>query len=205
MANPRIPRAFFHFDGLTSGIEVCSFDAWPTNGYSFCAWIRAESFSDPLKKSSNASVSPKQKYHPRLYSFTSDDGCGTEAYFTTSCQFTHLVVRTKRFLESENCTAAFKFDFKPKLWYFLTITHTWRLVGWDTLSLYINGELKESVDLKYPNPGKPLVCCYIGKNTVVNTPYLKIPRSCSFFGQMAAIYLCMEALPAEKVREVATT
>ena len=59
---------------------------WPFRGFTFCTWIRIESFEDPTGLGGNT-------YNPRLYSFLSDDGFGLESMFVEQRLTLRTIVR----------------------------------------------------------------------------------------------------------------
>jgi hypothetical protein len=45
------PDMFFNFDGRSSALGLPDSFRWPSKGgFSFCTWLRIESFSDPENK-----------------------------------------------------------------------------------------------------------------------------------------------------------
>ena len=59
------PEVFFTFDGMTAGLCLPSLPSFPASpGYSFCTWLRVESFNNPLDV---------PMYMPQIYSFASGD------------------------------------------------------------------------------------------------------------------------------------
>ena len=66
------PEVFFTFDGISAGLALPPLSIFPTTtGFSFCTWLRVESFTDPLN-------SPR--FQPLIFSFSAAD-VSLDVYF----------------------------------------------------------------------------------------------------------------------------
>jgi hypothetical protein len=79
------PDVCFDLSGEHCGIILPTLNWWPTDAYSFCCWIRLESFLDPVilpsPFASGKPTSPRREYLPVLFSFGNEDEFGMDLVF----------------------------------------------------------------------------------------------------------------------------
>lgn len=154
-------------------MQLPNMKGWPNKGYSFCTWLRIESFADPLGK---------PKYEPRLFSFLSTEGIGIEAFFSGTVLFQELlyslhltgnILHTHIIYPNGKLVHGFStFPFEPRRWYFLTLVHAKARLAQvhntsihpldvynqqSELRLFIDGKLQEKLPFKYPQFGDSVV------------------------------------------------
>lgn len=187
------PESFFDLDGKSSGLELPTFDKWPTSkGYTISMWFRVETFRD-------ISLSPN--YNPRIYSFLNSNGDGFEAYFTSKSFKTEnsnpeplLFVSVTT--EGKQAVGYFDFHFHEKVWYNITIIHSYPKsfsLSKNEVKLYINGKFEGKLPMKYPNI-KKIDRGRIGTNSEISQGSNRLYRENPLNGQMSTIYLFDENL-----------
>ena len=180
------PNNFFYFDGCNSGLILPHIERWPsTRGYSFCTWLRIESFTHPRPQSV-----PKKYHMPRLFSFVSEDGCGLELYFQEQ-----KLCMSVTMAPGKSSHEQFDVTFRPKYWFHLAITHVVRTFGVSELSLFIDGKLRNTIGMRYPSVAQPLKRCFIATDGAKSKPQ-------AFFGQMGPIYVFEDALTALEIETI---
>jgi len=126
------------------GINVGTLPSWPSSGFSFGCWLRAEYFQDPGQAPG--------KYEPRLFSFTTEDKCGVEAHFAINAQGkAQLIVRTRPSTSGSVHQQTFDYEFIAKQWYFIVVTHKYSMLLSSTLRLFVGGKKVCETSLKYPS------------------------------------------------------
>lgn len=196
------PASFFDLDGRTGALVLPPLEKFPSNhGYTFSVWFRVESFSDPTDK---------PHYQSRLVSFLDESGMGIELYFTPSrsshldksYHLTHTVCSTSGKTASATFT---QFFFKENRWYLMALTHSNHRkfrIGDSESKLFINGELKQKLSLKYPQLPPVLSRSMFGNNIEVRSPVRKILRRNPFFGQLGPVMVFDDQLNASQVQFV---
>jgi hypothetical protein len=173
------PQVFFDFDGKCSGLSLPPLDKFPPpHGFTFCTWVRVESFFDPAGR---------PKFEPRLLSFLNDEGHGIEAYFSETFGRVQLIYEIvapggKRYLAEMG-------DYEPqeKTWFFFAITHNnSTLFTQSELKVYINGRMRQKANLKYVQFPQ-LTLCRIGSNAEVQGTSRKLYRETPFYGQVGVL------------------
>ncbi|KAJ5068656.1 beach domain-containing protein lvsc [Anaeramoeba ignava] len=71
------PKVFFNFKSKNASLSIPKIPKWPQKGYSFCTWIRFETFQDSFNQKS-------QSYQHLLFYFYNDKSQGIESLFRTS-------------------------------------------------------------------------------------------------------------------------
>ena len=187
---------FFDFDGKESGLQVCDkVDRWPVRGYSFCAWIKVETFDCQL---------PLATYEPRLFSFLTKDGQGIEAFLRDGA----VVLQILRAQSIHEATMTRDDDEALALdtgrWYHLAITHrAARALGQSEVSFFVDGKQTSPPSvLKYPDASG--MACYIGTSavqSVVTGGHRMIPAM-PLCGQMSSVYFFDDALAGSQVQAI---
>ncbi|KAI9905812.1 hypothetical protein PsorP6_013972 [Peronosclerospora sorghi] len=137
------PASFFDLNGEYSGLLMPVLPAFPSNGYTFCAWIKFEFLPED--------VAP-------LYTFCGKTGVGI------MCSFLRSSLIITSFDKKKNDGHVEVPDLvTPGRWHFLCITHTHRQFRGSKLDVYLNSELRQSVRLAYPNTAlmAPVVKAYL--------------------------------------------
>ena len=140
-----------------------SFSSWPlTSGYTFCLWLRIESFSDPTSR---------ENYRPCIYSFLNNEGFGVEVFFLQNT----LIAQTRQGKSSSKSFVRLNFVFKEKIWYFLAITHVYHFFTTSEITLFVDGKQVDSQQLVYPKFDKAPEFCFIGTNSIASNSTLSLP------------------------------
>jgi WD40 repeat protein len=137
------PASFFDLNGEFSGLLMPVLPAFPNNGYTFCAWIKFETLPEE--------VAP-------LFTFCGKTGVGI------MCSFLRSSLMITSFDKRKNDGHVEVPDLvTPGRWHFLCITHMHRQFRGSKLDVYLNGELRQSVRLAYPNTAlmAPVVKAYL--------------------------------------------
>lgn len=180
------PSAFYDMDGVSSGITLSPVNYWPGKTYSFAAWIRIESFSDPSGGPTSSGA-----YRPSLFFFGAESGEGALGVFFHD---------QRLYIECNgNPPVATKLRFDPRRWYFVVLAHSYFLLAKDELRVYVDGALTDELKCPYPKTNKPFTRCVLGNNeNPVTTNQLVRPQP--FFGQIARIFFFSEVLSPENIK-----
>eukprot|EP01133_Synstelium_polycarpum_P008387 gene8387-9862_t len=175
------PSVYFDFDGKESCLSLPAFERWPfAKGFSFCTWLRIESFTDPTGA---------PDYKPRLFSFLSEAGVGIEALFAYSQAQVHVVgpgIPSKPVLPTLT-------PLDERKWYFVCIVYTTSLFSSSDVRLYIDGQIRAKAPLKIPTATGAMTNFRIGNNAIV--PSIRgLERSNPLYGQMGALNIFDESL-----------
>ena len=144
---------------------------FPSGGYTFCCWVRIESFE-------NTQLSKEVPYHPRLFSFETQTGLGIQAYFQN--KFFTIQTKTAR---NKSDIQRMTFPFQTNQWYFLAISHSYHLISKSMVEFFVDGSPKGKGPLVYPNLSDSFLNNCIGNN--LTEFYLHQP----LIGQLGAVYL----------------
>ena len=135
------PAASFIFDGHHSGLVLPVLPRLPPAGYSFCAWIRVDSFAPAAAACAmQADAQPHTHdtdWQPRLLSLRDDSGRGIELVFKSTgagrrlseaAEAAHLQLRILAASTGGNAPAGtqtlqFQYAFKASRWYHVAISH----------------------------------------------------------------------------------
>ena len=197
------PPVFFDFDGKDSGLVLPTLEKIlpQHHGYSFCCWLRAESFSDPLG-------SPN--FQPRIFSFLDKEGFGIELYFAPKLmgnkQLHHVLALYIASPGGKKSSLMLEeYSFEPRRWYYIVVTHNSQSrVLWhqSEVRLYVDGAMVQKVPHKYPQLLQPLNCVRIGTNCKITSSTLQLYRESPFYGQMGDIYFLDDVLTANQVKQL---
>ncbi|NXV12005.1 NBEL2 protein, partial [Cepphus grylle] len=147
------PRALQCFD-LTpgmAGIMVPAIQKWPGGAFAFHAWLcLSEEEPEPL-------VRPKRR---QLYSFFTAGGTGFEAFFTTGGVLVVAVCTKKDYMT----VALPEFAFNDSAWHCVDIVHVAgrRPFGQNIVSIYTDGHLRKTAQLRFPSLHESFTSCCIG-------------------------------------------
>ncbi|KAF2072405.1 hypothetical protein CYY_006280 [Polysphondylium violaceum] len=180
------PQVYFDFDGKDSAIILPTFDKWPfPKGFSFCTWVRIESFFDPTGA---------PEYNPRLLSFLSDTGCGIEVLFAYQ-QIQILTVSNS--IGKPIFTTPFSFE--EKKWYFVCIVYSTNLISSNEIRIYVDGQQRAKAPIKLNIQGHLMNNFRIGNNSKVSGE-----RQNPLYGQMGALNIFDESLSPSQIQAIYT-
>ncbi|XP_064018491.1 LOW QUALITY PROTEIN: neurobeachin-like protein 2 [Pogoniulus pusillus] len=147
------PRALQCFD-LTpgmAGIMVPTIQKWPGGAFAFHAWVcLSEEEPEPP-------VRPKRR---QLYSFFTSGGTGFEAFFTAGGVLVVAVCTKKDYMT----VALPEFAFNDSAWHCVDIVHVAgrRPFGQNVVSIYSDGHLRKTAQLRFPSLHESFTSCCIG-------------------------------------------
>ncbi len=169
---------------LSKGISLPPIRNWPyQNGFTFSTWIRI----DPV---SGVNV---EKEKPYLYWFGTNKGTGYTAYFMGSCLVLSYKVKPNG-KETQHCI---QFEFKPREWYMVTISHIYNRWTKSQINCYVNGCLLSQVQMAfYIDQTEIFDRCFLGC-TPDSTNEINL-----FSGQLSSIYLFNQALDGQLIEAV---
>lgn len=166
----------FRFEFNLKGISLPPIRNWPyQNGFTFSTWFRI----DPV---SGVNI---EKEKPYLYWFGNSKGIGYTAYFMGSC----LVLSYKTKPNGKEMQHCIQFEFKPREWYMITISHVYNRWSKSHIYCYVNGNLLSSVVMSF----------YIDQNEIFDRCFIGCTPDPAnemglFSGQISSIYLFNHAL-----------
>ncbi|EGC32702.1 hypothetical protein DICPUDRAFT_155301 [Dictyostelium purpureum] len=169
----KTPSSVFYLNGINSGLIVDPIGKVPSSGYTISTWINIESFQHDNSESIKV-------YEPRLFSFLNEGGAGLESFFENG----KLIFRVNSKVKTVICDQ----EFPTNKWNHLIITHVptkkWGIVpGASPLTVYLNGKMIFSQNVKYPSTSKNLNVCSIG---TVPSSNLISPTSSNGFTHIAS-------------------
>jgi hypothetical protein len=137
-----------------------------------------------------------EKEKPYLYWFGNTKGVGYTAYFMGSC----LVLNYKTKPSGKEMQHCIQFEFKPREWYMITISHIYNRWSKSQVLCYVNGTLLSSANMNFYIDGTELFDrCFLGcPNDPVNN------EMSLFSGQLSSVYLFSLALDASVVEALFT-
>ncbi|OWK51927.1 Neurobeachin-like protein 2 [Lonchura striata] len=147
------PRALQSFDlspGM-AGIMVPTIQKWPGGAFAFHAWLcLSEEEPEPLAR-------PKRR---QLYSFFTAGGTGFEAFFTAGGVLVVAVCTKKDYMT----VALPEFAFNDSAWHCIDIVHVAgrRPFGQNIVSIYADGHLRKTAQLRFPSLHESFTSCCIG-------------------------------------------
>ncbi|XP_065523059.1 neurobeachin-like protein 2 isoform X4 [Lathamus discolor] len=147
------PRALQCFD-LTpgmAGIMVPTIQKWPGSAFAFHAWLcLSEEEPEPPAR-------PKRR---QLYSFFTAGGTGFEAFFTAGGVLVVAVCTKKDYMT----VALPEFAFNDSAWHCVDIVHVAgrRPFGQTIVSIYADGHLRKTAQLRFPSLHESFTSCCIG-------------------------------------------
>ncbi|XP_054827025.1 neurobeachin-like protein 1 [Eublepharis macularius] len=146
---------YFDLTHSMAGIAVPPIQRWPGSAFAFSAWLCLD--QDQVSPGANSSKGGKRK---QLYSFFTASGMGFEAFLTCSGTLVVAVCTKKEYatvMLSDHC-------FCDSLWHNISIVHVpgKRPFGQSLVYIYVNGQRKISVPLRFPAMNEPFTSCGIG-------------------------------------------
>ncbi|NXC04590.1 NBEL2 protein, partial [Orthonyx spaldingii] len=147
------PRALQSFDlspGM-AGIMVPTIQKWPGGAFAFHAWLcLSEEEPEPPAR-------PKRR---QLYSFFTAGGTGFEAFFTAGGVLVVAVCTKKDYMT----VALPEFAFNDSAWHCVDIVHVSgrRPFGQNVVSIYADGHLRKTAQLRFPFLHESFTSCCIG-------------------------------------------
>ncbi|XP_039582492.1 neurobeachin-like protein 2 isoform X2 [Passer montanus] len=147
------PRALQSFDlspGM-AGIMVPTIQKWPGGAFAFHAWLcLSEEEPEPPAR-------PKRR---QLYSFFTAGGTGFEAFFTAGGVLVVAVCTKKDYMT----VALPEFAFNDSAWHCVDIVHVAgrRPFGQNIISIYADGHLRKTAQLRFPSLHESFTSCCIG-------------------------------------------
>ncbi|XP_033101707.1 neurobeachin-like protein 1 [Anneissia japonica] len=148
---------YFDFEDGHAGITVSAIHKWPGHAFSFHTWLCLDQ--------SLSADEPKmvQIYRRQLYSFYTSSGMGFEAFFNVDGILTVAICTRREYYAKDivECTLT------DNQWHSLDIVHaaSRRPFVQSQLSVYIDGLLRHTSQLKFPALNEPFTKCTIGPNT----------------------------------------
>ncbi|EFA75292.1 BEACH domain-containing protein [Heterostelium album PN500] len=180
------PQVYFDFDGKDSCINLPTFEKWPfPKGFTFCAWVRIESFVDPTGT---------PDYKPRLFSFLNDAGNGIEALFI----YQQVQVQTVTNGNQVKTVFPSSLAFEERKWYFVTIVYSTNLFSSSEIKIFIDGQQRAKASVKIPIHQGPMNNFKIGNNARC----FNEARSNPLYGQMGAFNIFDESLSPSQIQSI---
>ncbi|NXI79511.1 NBEL2 protein, partial [Rhipidura dahli] len=147
------PRALQSFDlspGM-AGIMVPTIHKWPGSAFAFHAWLcLSQEEPEPPAR-------PKRR---QLYSFFTAGGTGFEAFFTAGGVLVVAVCTRKDYMT----VALPEFAFNDSSWHCVDVVHVAgrRPFGQNVVSIYADGHLRKTAQLRFPSLHESFTSCCIG-------------------------------------------
>eukprot|EP01113_Clastostelium_recurvatum_P032618 TRINITY_DN4216_c0_g1_i3.p1 TRINITY_DN4216_c0_g1~~TRINITY_DN4216_c0_g1_i3.p1 ORF type:complete len:2476 (+),score=625.81 TRINITY_DN4216_c0_g1_i3:3-7430(+) len=154
------PDVYLDANGKDAGLVLPAVEKWPAQGYALAVWVRIESFEEAQR--------------PSLFYFLNGDGLGLEIYFEKR----RLVAVTKHSRSKVYTYTFTQFEFHPKKWYFVCLSHEYHFLRTSEITLCVNGVHVGTDLLQYPKGDHVMARCRVG----------------DLFGQIGHIVLFQEFL-----------
>ncbi|NXJ97928.1 NBEL2 protein, partial [Corythaixoides concolor] len=148
---PRRALQCFDLTPGMAGIMVPAIQKWPGGAFAFHAWLcLSEEEPEPLAR-------PKRR---QLYSFFTAGGTGFEAFFTAGGVLVVAVCTKKDYMT----VALPEFAFNDSAWHCVDIVHVAgrRPFGQNIVSIYADGHLWKTAQLRFPSLHESFTSCCIG-------------------------------------------
>lgn len=173
------PSSFFSFDGIDCGI-VSDNILFPSNGYTFSCWLRIER------------TTKSQCY--RFFSFFDKKMNGLELLFKGNHMCVQVVSGGKK---QQNVT--FDYFFHTNRWYFISLTQNKRFMLRSDIILFVDGEQKQTFELKYPSLGGQVNFAHFCTNIPVDNKQTKVQAFC---GQVGPISIFDKVFSLNEVQKI---
>uniref|UniRef100_A0A669EV45 Neurobeachin-like protein 2 n=1 Tax=Oreochromis niloticus TaxID=8128 RepID=A0A669EV45_ORENI len=162
---------YFDLTPPMAGIMVPSIQRWPGSGFAFHAWL-CLNMEFP---SSHSDFSNNRK--PAA---SSASGTGLEAFFTMEGVLVVAVCTKKDYM----AVALQDYPLADSCWHSVAIVHIpgRRPFGQNLVTIYIDGELRKTAQLRFPSFSEPFTSCCIGSaghRTTTTTTSPNLPMSFS--------------------------
>jgi WD40 repeat protein len=178
MTSNSCPSSFFNFDGSECGLQMDEF-YFPSAGYTFCSWVRIERTS--------------QHYNYRFFSLFDTRGNGLELLFKGN----HAIVQVSSGRKITRVTIDSVFH--TNRWYFISFLQNKKFLGSSELQFFVDGELKQKTELKYPPLPNVIPFNHFG----TNVPYHNTASQVfSFCGQCGPIAFFDKTLTSSEVHAI---
>ncbi|XP_049440391.1 neurobeachin-like protein 2 isoform X2 [Epinephelus fuscoguttatus] len=182
---------YFDLTPPMAGIMVPTVQRWPGSGFAFHAWLCLNmefpschsEFSNNRKPPANSGTGaqhdmgkgPRRK---QLYSFFTASGTGLEAFFTMEGVLVVAVCTKKDYM----AVALPEYPLADSCWHSVAIVHIpgRRPFGQNLVTVYIDGEQRKTVQLRFPSFSEPFTSCCIGSaghRTTTTTTSPNLPTS----------------------------
>ena len=133
-----------------------------------------------------------EKEKPYFYWLGTSKGTGYTAYFMGSC----LVLSYKNKANGKEMQHCIQFEFRPREWYMITISHVYNRWSKSQIHCYVNGQHLSTVAMPfYMEPSEVFDKCFIGCTPDHNEMNL-------FSGQLSSIYLFNQTLDNSTVQAI---
>uniref|UniRef100_A0AAX7UN54 Neurobeachin-like protein 2 n=1 Tax=Astatotilapia calliptera TaxID=8154 RepID=A0AAX7UN54_ASTCA len=172
---------YFDLTPPMAGIMVPSIQRWPGSGFAFHAWL-CLNMDSGMGTQHDMGKGPRRK---QLYSFFTASGTGLEAFFTMEGVLVVAVCTKKDYM----AVALQDYPLADSSWHFffpstLAIVHIpgRRPFGQNLVTIYIDGELRKTAQLRFPSFSEPFTSCCIGSaghRTTTTTTSPNLPTSFS--------------------------
>ncbi|XP_036071922.1 neurobeachin-like protein 2 isoform X9 [Oryzias melastigma] len=182
---------YFDLSPPMAGIMVPTVQRWPGSGFAFHAWLCLNTdFPSYHSEASNNRKSPassemgaqhdmgKGPRRKQLYSFFTASGTGLEAFFNMEGVLVVAVCTKKDYM----AVALTEFPLTDSSWHSVAIVHVpgRRPFGQNLVTIYIDGELRKTAQLRFPSFSEPFTSCCIGSaghRTTTTTTSPNLPAS----------------------------
>nr|XP_054591731.1 neurobeachin-like protein 2 isoform X3 [Nothobranchius furzeri] len=182
---------YFDLTPPMAGIMVPTIQRWPGSGFAFHAWLCLSmdfpschsEFINNRKHPANPSPNlqhdmgkgPRRK---QLYSFFTASGTGLEAFFTMEGVLVVAVCTKKDYM----AVALPEYPLAYSRWHSVAIVHIpgRRPFGQNLVTVYIDGELRKTAQLRFPSFSEPFIYCCIGsagQRTTTTTTSPNLPTT----------------------------
>ncbi|XP_072180695.1 neurobeachin-like protein 1 [Diadema setosum] len=141
---------YFDFQADQTGITIPQIKKWPGSSFSFHSWVCLNTTHVTLEKGF---------YRRQLYSFYTASGCGFEAFFTLDGVLVVAVCTKKEFFS----VSLTDYPITDNNWHQVNIVHSGskRPFVQSQLSIYVDGYLRQTSQLKFPSMGEAFVSSVI--------------------------------------------
>uniref|UniRef100_A0A669DUS8 Neurobeachin-like protein 2 n=1 Tax=Oreochromis niloticus TaxID=8128 RepID=A0A669DUS8_ORENI len=167
---------YFDLTPPMAGIMVPSIQRWPGSGFAFHAWL-CLNMDSGMGTQHDMGKGPRRK---QLYSFFTASGTGLEAFFTMEGVLVVAVCTKKDYM----AVALQDYPLADSCWHSVAIVHIpgRRPFGQNLVTIYIDGELRKTAQLRFPSFSEPFTSCCIGSaghRTTTTTTSPNLPMSFS--------------------------
>ncbi|XP_069051092.1 neurobeachin-like protein 2 [Lepisosteus oculatus] len=174
---------YFDLTPSMAGIMVPTIQRWPGSGFAFHAWLCLNAESHDLTPTTPTSPStPTQRLgkgprRKQLYSFFTASGTGFEAFFTSEGMLVVAVCTKKDYMAVtlSDCPLT------DCAWHSVDVVHIpgRRPFGQNLVSIYVDGCLRKTAQLRFPSLNEPFTSCCIGsaghRTTTTTSPTTPLP------------------------------
>nr|XP_054753108.1 neurobeachin-like protein 1 [Lytechinus pictus] len=149
---------YFDFQADDTGISIPAIKKWPGSSFSFHTWVCLNTTPVTLERG---------LYRRQLYSFYSASGCGFEAFFTLDGVLVVAVCTKKEFFS----VSLTDYPITDNNWHQVNIVHygSKRPFVQSQLSIFVDGYLRQTSQLKFPAMGEPFVSSFISSPPSFNS------------------------------------